>query len=203
MSANNDKSLDSNIAFYQDNANEYFESSSNIDMTHLYPSLLKLLTKGAKILDAGCGSGRDIKYFIKHGYKVSAFDASLPLSKLASEYSGVQVEHQTFETIQYLDEFDAVWACASLLHLNRLDLAVALRNLSKACKDNAIIYASFKTTSAELNDGRKFYLYSKDDINAFLNLEPSLSVLKHWYTKDSLSRANTKWLNLLLQVKRK
>lgn len=202
MSANDDKSLDSTIAFYQENADEYFHASSNIDITHLYPSLLNLLPQGAKILDAGCGSGRDTKYFIKHGYIVSAFDASLPLCRLASEYSGIQVEHQTFEAIQYKDEFDAVWACASLLHLNSHELAIALKNLCRACKHSALIYASFKTSTAKLTDGRKFYLYSKEDICALLNLELSLSVIKHWYTEDSLSRANTKWLNLLLKVKK-
>lgn len=200
LSNNSDKSLKSTIAFYEKNAAEYFKSSSTIKMTHLYPSFLNLLPIGAKILDAGCGSGRDAKYFKDNGYIVSAFDASLSLSILASEYSGVEVKNHTFETMQYMDEFDAVWVCASLLHLSPAELTDALRNLTKACSNGALIYASFKTTTTESDEARKFYFYAIEDIDALLSLDPCLSVIRHWYTDDSLNRESTKWLNVLLKV---
>jgi SAM-dependent methyltransferase len=199
-STNSDKSLKSTIAFYENNATEYFKSSSTVEMTHLYPSLLDRLPIGTKILDAGCGSGRDAKYFKDNGYIVSAFDASLSLSILASEYSGVEVKNHTFETIQYIDEFDAVWACASLLHLSPEEVTKALRNLTKACKDRALMYISLKAITTKSSDGRHFYCYKMEDIDDVFSAEPFLSVIRYWYTDDSLNRASTKWLNLLLKV---
>ncbi|MDT0628068.1 methyltransferase domain-containing protein [Alteromonas sp. W364] len=196
------KSFNYTFKFYEENAKAYFKSSIDVDLTHLYPSLLNLLPIAAKILDAGCGSGRDTKYFKDNGYMVTAFDASAALAHLASEYSGLDVQQNTFESIKYTNEFDAVWACASLLHLSQSDLSIALASLAKACKDEGLIFASFKTTESASNDGRSFYYYEMVDIEPIINSLPSISVLRYWYTGDALHRADTNWLNLLLKVSR-
>lgn len=62
---------------------------------------LALLQPNAYILDFGCGSGRDTKYFMEHGYRVEATDGSEELCKLASTYTGVSVKYMLF---QELDE---------------------------------------------------------------------------------------------------
>ncbi|MDN5332320.1 MAG: hypothetical protein PWP45_1545 [Tepidanaerobacteraceae bacterium] len=43
-------------------------------MNEIYEFFLKWLPKGTKILDLGCGSGRDTKYFLENGYEVIAVD---------------------------------------------------------------------------------------------------------------------------------
>lgn len=200
MSNTNNIDLRNTIAFYEENATAYFKSSIDADLTHLYPSLLNLLPSAAKILDAGCGSGRDSKYFKENGYKVSAFDASATLSRLASKYSGINVKTDRFESIQYNNEFDAVWACASLVHLNPSALSLSLKKLAKACKDGGFIFASFKATNSESNDERNFCHYEIKDIEPIISSLPSISVHRYWHTDDSLNRINTNWLNLLLKV---
>ena len=62
--------------FYNINAKDFYERTVSLDIKNLYEPFLERIEKGAHILDAGCGSGRDTKYFLDQGYKVSAFDAS-------------------------------------------------------------------------------------------------------------------------------
>ena len=80
---------------------------------------MKYLPLGAKILDLGCGSGRDTKYFLQKGYDVVAVDGSIEMVKLSTEFTGKQTLHLTFDEINFNEEFDGVWACASLLHVPR------------------------------------------------------------------------------------
>ena len=65
---------DSTPTYYEINAKQYYESTVNLNMTVLYTPFLTYMPTYASILDAGCGSGRDALYFIKRGYKVTAFD---------------------------------------------------------------------------------------------------------------------------------
>jgi 2-polyprenyl-3-methyl-5-hydroxy-6-metoxy-1,4-benzoquinol methylase len=64
------------IEYYQQNADEFFNGTINVDMSNIYQHFTKDLHANALILDAGCGSGRDSKAFLDMGYKVDAFDAS-------------------------------------------------------------------------------------------------------------------------------
>jgi SAM-dependent methyltransferase len=189
-----------NQEFYEQNAQEYFRTSVNVDLSHLYQHFLDHIPQGGRILDAGCGSGRDVKYFKDKKYKVSAFDASAQLAALASKYSDITVDVKKFDEINYMLEFDAVWACASLVHLNKKALTLAIKHLSRACKDGGIIFMSLKATVSEQYDDRTFYKQNIDDIEAIISMQETLSILRHWYTKDTLNREHTIWLNLLLRV---
>lgn len=64
-------------AYYNENAMEYAESTKNLEMEHLYDIYLKDFPVKGKILDVGCGSGRDSLNFKNKGYAVTAIDASL------------------------------------------------------------------------------------------------------------------------------
>jgi 2-polyprenyl-3-methyl-5-hydroxy-6-metoxy-1,4-benzoquinol methylase len=86
-------------------------------MERNYRPFLALLKPGARILDAGCGSGRDLKAFSERGYQVVGLDASELMVRLAREHSDQQVHHLAFQEVTYKEEFDGIWACASLLHV--------------------------------------------------------------------------------------
>ncbi|MBV5328534.1 MAG: class I SAM-dependent methyltransferase, partial [Chlorobium sp.] len=71
----------------------------------------KHISKGGMILDAGCGVGRDTRYFIQHGYKVVSFDASERMVQLCSQYPFAYCRQQSFADIESIQEFDAVCLC--------------------------------------------------------------------------------------------
>ena len=75
------------------------------------------LEPGAFVLDAGCGSGRDAKWFAQQGGKVAAFNVSPELARLASQYCGFEVAIQRFSDVTETSAYDGIWCCASLLHV--------------------------------------------------------------------------------------
>ena len=105
------------ITYYNKNADAFIEGTINVDMTDIQMRFLATIPKESKILDLGCGSGRDSKFFASLGYHVIPVDGSPELCEKASEYTGLPVRCLLFEDLDYNSEFDAVWACASLLHV--------------------------------------------------------------------------------------
>ena len=83
--------------YYDINCQDFFDNTVNTDMGQHYDEFLKIIPKNGKILDAGCGSGRDTFNFKSLGYTVTAIDGSKKMCELASEFSGVNVKHIQFQ----------------------------------------------------------------------------------------------------------
>ena len=83
---------------------------------------LHLVNEGAVILDFGCGSGRDTKYFLDQGYQVTATDGSAELCWLASAFTGIEVKEMLFQELDDMGTYDGIWACSSILHLSKIEL---------------------------------------------------------------------------------
>ena len=106
-----------NKAYYEKNAAAYAKLNAAVEvMLPNYERFLSYIPKGGKILDAGCGPGRDSKYFLDAGYHVAAFDASREMVLIAEEYTGLAVEEKRFQDLHAKDQYDGGWANDSLLH---------------------------------------------------------------------------------------
>jgi len=189
------------MAYYEANAQRFFENTHAINMDSIYEPFLSLLPSGAHILDTGCGSGRDSRAFLERGYEVTAMDASEAMVELASQHIGRPVLHMSFDQVQYEEQFDGVWACASLLHAPRLGLPEVLERLGKALKEEGVMYASFKYGEEEIiRNGRLFSNYSENSFRQMLEPQPELKLVRLWKTMglrpDSI---DTGWLNVLLR----
>lgn len=96
------------IDYYEQNAKTFIESTRNVDFTEIQDAFLGLLPEKALILDFGCGSGRDTKYFLEQGYFVDAMDGSLELCKAASDYTGIKVKHKYFHELDECEKYDGM-----------------------------------------------------------------------------------------------
>ena len=114
------------IDYYNKHAEEFTASTFEVDMESLYKPFLAELQEGAKILDVGCGSGRDTLAFKNKGYQVDAIDYSEELVKKASLLTGIPIKWQSFYEVDDYEAYDGIWACASLLHCERSRLAEVL-----------------------------------------------------------------------------
>ena len=85
------------LNYYNSNAAVFSESTKNVDFSEVQQIFIKNLSTDASILDFGCGSGRDTKYFLGQGYHVTATDGSEEICKMATEYTGIQVKQILFE----------------------------------------------------------------------------------------------------------
>lgn len=192
------------LDYYNKNSEEYFNSTLNVDMTNTYKEFLKLVPEGGKILDLGCGSGRDSMNFMKLGYEVTAVDGSKELAKRASVLLGKEVIVSTFEELELKEKFHGIWACASLLHIKREDLKTVLNNLYNNLDDNGVFYMSFKYGEKEYVDdkNRYFNCFTDESIISFINENTKYNILGLYITEDKLGRVNeVKWLNLICNKK--
>lgn len=185
--------------YYDENAKEFFDGTINADMSSHYDEFLKYLPKNACILDAGCGSGRDSKIFKDLGYGVTAIDGSLEMCKLASEHARITVHHMQFQDIEFVNEFDGIWASASLLHVASDEIDLVLNKLKCSLKDNGIFYASFKLGDFEgLRNGRYFNDLTEDTAIELFE-KNGFKVLKTWLTDDSRPERDDRWVNIIVK----
>ncbi|ENX60461.1 MULTISPECIES: class I SAM-dependent methyltransferase [Acinetobacter] len=186
------------IDYYNIHSDQFAKSTFNVDMESLYHPFLAHLPSTARILDLGCGSGRDSLAFKKKGYEVDAWDYSEELVKKAHELTGINVRHQSFYDLDDVERYNGIWACASLLHCERDRLAEVLQKILCALKPNGVIYMSFKYGDSDRDkDGRKFTDLDENQADALLEQFDNVQQIKQWVTLDQRPDRQEKWLNLL------
>lgn len=193
--------MDKTILYYDNNAAPFVESTINADMTQLYGFFEKHCKPGGRILDFGCGSGRDTKYFLNQGYLVDAIDGSKELCKIASEYTGVSVKHMLFNELNANEVYDGIWACSSILHVPASELPDILSRLCRALTIGGYLYTSFKYGNFSGNrNGRFFTDFTEETFNAMLLNVPGLHLIETAITGDvRIGREHEQWLNLVLK----
>lgn len=189
--------------YYELHADEYARSTVGLDMSSVYDHFFEGIPPGAHIADAGCGSGRDTKLFLERGYKVTAFDASPQMAHVASTYTGQKCGVLRFQDIRFRREFDAIWACASLLHVPKREIGEVLLRLVRALKPRGILYASFIEGEGERlgADGRLYNSYTQESFNGLLTRIDKISEVTSWKSDQNAVPLNrTPWLNFLIKT---
>ena len=188
------------IQYYNQNATDFVENTRNVDFHVIQDEFLRKLPEGAAILDLGCGSGRDTKYFLEHGYQVNAIDGSAELCALASEYTGILVKCLLFQEWNEREAYDGIWACSSLLHLSYGELDDVLYRIENALRPQGILYMSFKHGVFEgERNGRYFLDFTEEKMDQLLKNHTGLRLLRSFHTEDVRPDRKEEWLNLFLQ----
>lgn len=188
------------IDYYNKHAEEFTASTFEVDMESLYQPFLVELQEGARILDVGCGPGRDTLAFKNKGYQVDAIDYSEELLKKATQLTGIPVRLQSFYEIDADQAYDGIWACASLLHCERNHLKEVIGKLVSALKPNGVLYMSFKYGNGDREkDGRQFTDLDEVQAKALLEQFDNVQQIQQWITVDKRPDRQEKWLNLLLR----
>ena len=195
--------INQTLSYYNTNAKRFTEGTVYVDFSYTQNKFLDKLNDGAFILDFGCGSGRDTKYFLERGYQVEAIDGSSELCKIASEYAGIEVKNIFFQDLQEQAKYDAIWACSSILHLSYDELADVMKKMTRALKENGLIYTSFKYGEFEgVRNGRYFIDMTEERMEKLILEVIGLEVEETWITSDVRpGRGEEKWLSLFLRKK--
>lgn len=141
------------IKTYEKIADDYYKDHFDInDIKSIADFFIKRL-KGQKILDIGCGPGRDAKYFSEHNLQVTGIDLTSNFLKIASlnapNAKFIQMDMRNLDFSE--NSFDGIWASASFLHVPKKDAKNTLLGFKKVLKPMGIIYLSVKQ-----GDGEKF-----------------------------------------------
>ena len=189
------------LDYYNKKAADYVENTRDVDFSYLQNEFAAHIKKGGRIIDLGCGSGRDSKAFIEMGFDVVPIDGSSELCKMASEFIGRPVICSTFQDYKPEGTFDGIWACASLLHLSLDDLISVMKKFDSCLSDDGIFYVSFKygDFSGERH-GRIFTDMNEQTFASLLKSIPSLEIYKQYITGDvRQDRESERWLNVFLK----
>ncbi|AUZ04058.1 hypothetical protein ADP71_02380 [Vitreoscilla sp. C1] len=190
--------MNQTIQYYDEHAQEFYADTVNVSMDNVYGQFLSHLPTTGRLLDVGCGSGRDAHYFKQQGYEVIAMDASITLCELASKLLNQPVLNMQFQDIHWQNHFHGIWACASLLHCPENELPEVLRKLQDALIIGGVMYVSFKYgDSSREKGGRIFTDMNENTLQVAIN-SLNLQIKKLWKTSDNRVDKNDIWINCLL-----
>lgn len=195
------------LDYYQRNAKDFFSQTINVDMQNVYQPFLEYLPKPhlsnqQKILDVGCGSGRDSVFFANQGFEVVAIDGSQNVIELAKQ-TDTRIDWQCLRFHEIAKQslqnhFTGIWACASLLHVPFDELPKLLNDLILCIKSDGILYASFKYGDAEREkDGRFFCDMNEQRWKLIEEQLDSAKPVMIWQTLDNRVDRQEIWWNIL------
>lgn len=142
---------------------EYAKRTRDVDMSWHYrwflDGLAERRTGPLRILDLGCGSGRDSRYFRSIGAEVEAIDESPDMVAITRQEAGVPARQMRAQDLEEPPRFDGVWASASLLHVPEVELLDVFHRIAQALVPGGRLFASFKWGSGERSVGASRFTY--------------------------------------------
>ena len=148
--------------YYQKNYQDYHEKTFSIDPSSFLQPFVKRLPEGSKILDIGCGSGRDLLWLKNRGFNVMGFERSEGLAALARKNVGCEILEDDFTQYDFsLYSFDALALIGALVHVPQERLSEILSSIYQALKPGGHLTITLKEGDGLLKgtDGRTFTLW--------------------------------------------
>lgn len=186
--------------YYDKNAKNFIEDTMNANMKEQYEFFEKYLRDNSKtILDIGFGSGRDSLYFMNKGYDVYSLDPVESFCKHGKEIGLKNIYQQRVQDMTFVDSFDGIWACASLLHIPTYEMVDVLNKCYLALKKQGVMYCSFKYGEYEgERNGRFFVDLIETRFKQFIG-KTNFKILEVCVTEDVRPDRTEKWLNVVLK----
>lgn len=161
---------DQTLGFYDQAAKDYADRFTYAKPSPSILSFFKLLPKGGKVLDFGCGPGRSAANFRDEGFDVDAFDGSEGMLEIARTRYGIEGRLATFDQLDAVDLYDGIWCNFSLLHAPRTEMPDHLRRLHTALKAGGVLHLALKLGEDQDRDrlGRFYTYYSEEELTDLL-----------------------------------
>lgn len=186
------------IAHYDRLAEAFWNGTRDHDVSQNHAALLSAIEGDSpyKILDLGCGPGRDLLHFRSLGHDAVGLEGSKEFVAMARSYSGCEVLHQDFLAMALPEgRFDGVFANASLFHVPSQELPRILRELAAALKPRGVLFSSNPRGNNEegLSGERYSCFYDLDTWRAYVSAA-GFSEVQHYYRPAGLPRDKQPWL---------
>ena len=189
------------IDYYNNNADRYYWETVAVDLDKMRIKFASYLPAESRVIDLGCGSGRDVMAFGYMGHDAAGLDASAELVKLARERLEVKASVGDMSSWIASEPYDGIWCCASLIHLNDKEKDRFFRNLPRNLKKGGVIYISVKDgieTGVD-EDGRYYSNCSEAELKEYL-AGAGCEILETVATEDAMGRRSFRWLNVFARM---
>ena len=186
------------LAHYNERAAEFWEGTRDHDVKQNIEALLRHM-RGApplRILDFGCGPGRDLTALRALGHEPVGLDGSPALATMARKHSGCEVWEQNFLTLKLpARHFDGIFANASLFHVPRQELPRVLSELRASLRPDGVLFTSNPRGNNEegWNRGRFGVYHDLQSWRAYLETA-AFQELEHYYRPPGLPLVQQPWL---------
>ncbi|MEO8905598.1 MAG: class I SAM-dependent methyltransferase [Polyangiaceae bacterium] len=188
------------LGHYNANAERFWEGTRDHDVTQNYEALLGALGNAAplRLLDFGCGPGRDLVALSALGHTLTGLDGSAKFVRMAREHSGCAVLEQSFFELDLGEaRFDGVFANASLFHVPRALLPRVLAELFASLVPGGVLFCSNPRSFDVDSEG-----FNGERYGSYLTTEGWLSAIalagfvveQHYFRPAGLSPAQQPWL---------
>jgi SAM-dependent methyltransferase len=186
------------LGHYNRHAESFWLGTREHDVSQNRDALLQHLgDKGPhRILDFGCGPGRDLAAFKALGHEVIGLEGAERFVELAREYSGCEVWHQDFLRLDLPpNHFDGIFANAALFHVPSQELPRVLKELADALKPDGVLFSSNPRGDNEegWNSERYAVYYNLERWRAMVSAAGFTEIM-HYYRPTGLPRARQPWL---------
>lgn len=186
------------LAHYNGRADLFWEGTRDHDVRQNIDALLRHLQGDPpqRILDFGCGPGRDLRVLRERGLEAIGLDGSTEFTRMAAEFSACEVWTQDFLALDLPDaHFDGIFANASLFHVPSAELPRVLVELHATLKPGGVLFSSNpRGDNTEGWSGERYGVWH--DIDAWRSFVETAGFveLEHYYRPEGLPREQQAWL---------
>ena len=183
---------------YDWHAEDFWNGTRYHDVSQNIAALLEHIESRPpfRILDFGCGPGRDLKVFAGLGHIAVGLEGAAVFAAMARDHSGCEVWQQDFLKLDLPREyFDGVFANAALFHVPSQELPRVLLELHAGLKPGGVLFCSNPRGHNEEGwAGGRYGAYH--DIETWRRYASGAGFveLAHYYRPPGLPRERQPWL---------
>jgi SAM-dependent methyltransferase len=186
------------LAHYDQHAEDFWTGTRDHDVSQNIAALLHFIegTPPFRVLDFGCGPGRDLKTFTAMGHSAVGLEGSARFAEMARAYSGCEVWQQDFLNLDLPQEqFDGVFANASLFHVPSAVLPQVLQALHRTLKERGVLFVSNPRGHNEegWSQGRYGAYHDLETWHHYVSAA-GFAELTHYYRPPGVPREQQPWL---------
>ena len=200
------RSMASTISHYASNSQDFWEGTRHHDVSQNIDALCRNLPVSdspLKILDFGCGPGRDLKFLTDLGHTAVGLDGCAEFCQMARAYSGCEVYHQNFIDLNLpLAAFKGIFANASLFHIHKAHLDMVLKTFHSSLTEGGVVFCSNpRGPNIEQMNGLRYGNYMDVSGWSEVFLRAQFELIEQYFRPTGLPREAQPWLAMVWKKK--